>query len=159
MIPKNIEELEQIKQECLSLVNKKSSMSAVAAVVPIPALDVGADVFLLMQMIDEINRKFGLSEGQLSKLDARLKEKIFVVVSSLGNQFIGKVITKQLIISLLKKIGVRITAKQAAKYVPIIGTIFSGTVSFTAMRYLGKSHIEDCYKVVKKLIEQEQIKK
>lgn len=158
MIPKTTKELEEVKQECLSMVNKRSSISAVTAIIPIPGVDVGADVLILMQMIDTINKKFGLSETQLSKLDARFKEKIFVIISSLGSELIGRVVTKQIVISLLKKVGIRFTTKQVTKYVPIIGSILSGTISFTAMKYVGKKHIEDCEKVVKKLIEQEKKK-
>ncbi|WP_226086012.1 hypothetical protein [Mesobacillus sp. S13] len=42
MIPATMSELERVKEECKSMVNKRATASAAAAVVPVPGLDVGA---------------------------------------------------------------------------------------------------------------------
>ena len=51
--------------------------------------------------------------------------------------------------------GTRVTAKQVAKYVPIVGQAVSAGISFGAIKYLGNSHINECYEVCKRSIELE----
>jgi len=53
--------LEQIRAECLELVQKRAYVSAGAAVIPVPFLDVVVDVGILSQLIPEINARFGLA--------------------------------------------------------------------------------------------------
>ena len=44
--------------------------------------------------------------------------------------------------------GVRLTVQQAAKYVPLAGQAVSAAMGYTAIRYLGEQHIQDCLRVV-----------
>lgn len=46
-IPKTIEELDEIKEECMKMVNKRAAVSGLISVVPMPGVDVVADVKLL----------------------------------------------------------------------------------------------------------------
>jgi hypothetical protein len=49
--------------------------------------------------------------------------------------------------------GMRYSAKLGAKYVPLLGTATAGILSFSAMKYLGNAHVNDCYQVARKMIE------
>lgn len=153
MIPTTISELDRIKEECKSIVNKRASASAAAAVVPIPGLDVGADVTIMMELLPAINRKFGLSPDQIDQMDATTKAQILVIITSLGSKLVGKVISKEVIMVLLKKVGSKVAVKSVAKFVPFIGQAVSAGISFGAMKYLGNSHIEECYEVCRRMIE------
>jgi len=153
MIPTNTRELEEIKEQCMKMVNKRSAASAAAAVVPLPGVDVGADVVIMMELLPAINRKFGLSPEQLDQLDSDTKGRITVIISSVGSELIGKLITKEIVVKLLKKIGVKVTTKQVSKFIPFVGQALAAGISFGAMKHLGKSHIDDCYEVCKRAIE------
>lgn len=153
---RDIEELEAIRRECRALVTRSAGLSGVAAVVPIPAADIGVDVTLFLNLIPAINRRFGLSFEQLAELDPRTKELILVSVTSVGSQAIGKVVTAELVKNLLKRIGVRITLKSAAKWVPFIGQAAAATISFGAMRLVGNRHVEDCYRVALRVLEERE---
>lgn len=153
MIPKNLSELNRIREECKSMVNKRASASAAAAVIPVPGADVGADVVIMMELLPAINKKFGLSREQLDQLDSVIKGKIAVIISSIGSELVGKYITKQTVTLLLKKVGAKIAVKQVAKYVPFIGQAVSAGISFGAMKYLGNSHIDECYEVCRRIID------
>jgi hypothetical protein len=48
---------------------------------------------------------------------------------------------------------VRITVKQATKYVPVAGQALSAALSFTALRYVCNLHIEQCMAVSKQLLQ------
>lgn len=104
MLPKTIEQLDQIREECRKLVNRRSSVSAIAAAVPIPGIDVTVDAALVKDLLNEINQKFGLSKEQVDQLDAKTKELIIVLATSFGNELIGRTIGKKLVLSLVKKL-------------------------------------------------------
>lgn len=155
-LPSNLSELDRIKAECKSMVTKRASASGLAAAVPVPGVDITADIGIMLELLPAINRKFGLSHDQIDQLDSETKKVLLVLITSAGSELVGKVITKQVIAKLLKKIGSKIAVKQVAKYVPFIGTAVSAGISFGAMKYLGNSHIDDCYNVAKRYIEKSQ---
>ncbi|MEW8969793.1 MAG: hypothetical protein AB2411_04155 [Mesobacillus sp.] len=156
MIPATMSELERVKEECKSMVNKRATASAAAAVVPVPGLDVGADVTIMMELLPAINRKFGLSPEQIDQLDAASKAQILVIISSLGSKLVGKFITKEVVAILLKKISTRVAVKSVTKFIPFVGQAVSAGISFGAMKYLGNSHIDECYEVCKRVIQKQQ---
>lgn len=155
-IPSSIKELERVRDECKSMVTTRAGLSAGAAVVPIPGADIGADVMLLLEMIPMINRKFGLDPEQIDQLDPQIKKIILVAATSIGSEMIGKVLTKEIIIQVLKRVGIRIAGKQVAKYIPILGQAVAATISFGAMKMVGNSHVDDCFDVAKRALEAQQ---
>jgi uncharacterized protein (DUF697 family) len=84
MTARTIEELEQIRKECKSMVTKRAAASGGAVLVPVPGADVLADVGILMQLLPAINGKFGLSEKQLEGLDAETKSMVYGFITSIG---------------------------------------------------------------------------
>jgi len=156
MQAESVDELRRIRDECKSMVTKRASVSGAAAAIPLPGVDIGSDVALLLEMIPAISRRFGLSQEQIETQDPQIKGLILVAITSVGSEMVGKTITKQLIIQLLKQVGVRLTAKQAAKSLPIIGSVISAAISFTAMKYLGNNHVDDCYFVAKRVLEKKK---
>jgi uncharacterized protein (DUF697 family) len=153
MLPRNYEELNRIRRECYRIVTQRAALSGAAAAVPIPGVDIAADIGLLMQLIPEINRRFGLDPSQIDQYDIQTKMLIYNLVMNMSARLAGQFITKQLIISMLKKVGVRVAAKQVTKFIPFIGPILTGTLSFTVMKLLCDSHVNECYDVVKAFLD------
>ena len=145
--PENMEELERVKQECLQLVNKRAVLSGAAAVVPLPGIDISADIAIMVELLTEINRRFGLSEEQLSRMDLERQKVLLVIISSVGNELAGRTVSASMVRSLLKRISNRVVAKQVSRLVPLAGQAVSAGVSFAAMRYLGRNHVEQCYQI------------
>jgi len=144
MFPCTIEELNAIKKECLSMSNKRALLSAAASVVPVPFTDIATDVVLLKQIIPSISEKFGLSKEQIDEYNPQLVISIYDVSKRLGMNMIGKYVTKDLIVQILKKMGVKLTAKQVMKYVPVLGQLVSAGISYTAMKIVIRRHIDEC---------------
>ena len=147
MLPHSLEELEKIKRDCLRMSRRRAFLSAAASIVPVPFTDIATDVVLLKQIIPKISDKFGVSKDQIDEYNPQAAIFIYDAAKRLGAKMIGKHVTKQLIIQVLRKAGARFTTKQAAKYVPVIGQAISAGISFTAMRFIIHSHIDECYKV------------
>lgn len=122
MIPNTLSELYRIKEECKSMVNKRASASAAAAVVPVPGADVGADIVIMMELLPSINKKFGLSPEQIDQLDLVIKGRIAVIISSVGSELVGKYITKQTRNYVIKKSGSKSCGKAGCKICPFCWT-------------------------------------
>lgn len=152
MLPETIEDLDALRTECRSMVTKRAGLSAGAAVIPIPGVDIGADVSLLVEMIPTINRKFGLTPEQIDQLDPQFKKIMLVAIATMGSELIGKLVTRELIMQVLKKIGIRVATKSFAKFIPILGQALAASLSFGAMKMVGNAHVDDCYEVAKKMI-------
>ena len=152
-MPDSLKELDIIRKECLRMSNKRSLLSATASVIPVPFTDIATDVVLLKQIIPAISEKFGLSREQIDEYNPQIAILIYDAVKRLGANMIGRYVTKELIVQILKKIGIRLTVKQIAKYVPIAGQAISAGISYTAMRFIIHSHINQCYKVVRGVVE------
>jgi uncharacterized protein (DUF697 family) len=163
-IPKTIEELDEIKEECMKLVNKQATVSGLITVVPILGVDVLADVRLLRDLMEKISEKFGLTADQVERLDEVTKQIVFTVVKQSGKHFIkqqiqkagkraGKVAVKKLMSAVMRKQAKKETAKTFGKFIPVVGQLAAAGIGFAAMKSAGRNHVNDCYKIMKKVME------
>jgi uncharacterized protein (DUF697 family) len=129
------------------MLNKRALVAGFASAVPVPGLDWAVDAALLSRLLPKINAEFGLSAEQLDRLDPTKREKVQKAIALTGTVLVGKFITKDLVLKAAKMIGVRLTAVQAAKFVPLAGQAVSAMVGYAAIRYLGEQHIKDCVRV------------
>jgi len=134
------------------MVTKRALASAGVAVVPIPGADLVADIGILTNLLPAISERFGLREEQIRKMDPSRAQQVLVIASSLGNNVIGRAVTKRMVVALLRRMGVRVATGSVAKYVPFIGSAVAATISFGAMKLAGNAHIDDCYATAKTLL-------
>ena len=132
------------------LLHKRALLSGVASAVPVPGLDWAVDAAMLSKLIPEINKEFGLTPQQLDTLNPKKREQVQRAVTLVGSVLIGKLISRDLVLAAATKIGMRLTTKQLAKYVPFAGQIVAATVGYAAIRYLGEEHMKDCILVAQK---------
>ncbi len=132
---------------CRKLLHRRSLVAAAASAVPVPGLDWAVDAAMLSRLIPEINAHFGLTPMQIGRLEPRQREQVQKAVAMVGSTLIGKLISKELVVRLARTVGVRLTAGQAAKYVPLAGQAISALVGYSAIRYLGEEHLKDCVRV------------
>lgn len=133
-------------------VDRQALMSAGATFVPIPGVDMLVDVSVMIKMIDHINREFGLTPEQIERLPSQKRIIAYQAISWAGTVLAGKVITAQVAISVLKTVGIKLGGKQAARWVPVVGQLSAAALGYTALRYLGRQHIEDCEKIAHEVI-------
>ena len=132
------------------LLHKRALVAGIASAVPVPGLDWAVDAALLSKLIPEINKEFGLTPQQLDSLNPKKREQVQKAVAMVGSVLIGKLISRDLVIKAATTIGMRLTTKQLAKYVPFAGQIVAATVGYAAIRYLGEEHMKDCIRVAQK---------
>ena len=141
--------LEAAVKRSRKLLNKRAMVAAAASAVPVPGLDWMVDAAMLSKLIPEINKEFGLTPQQLDQLEPRKRDQVQKAVTMVGSVLIGKFISRDLVIKAATKIGVRLTTKQVARYVPLAGQIVSAAVGYAAIRYFGEEHMKDCIRVAK----------
>lgn len=129
------------------LLHKRALVAALASSVPVPGLDWAVDAALLSRLLPQISQEFGLSPAQIDALDPHAREQVHKAVALVGSVLIGKLITRDLVLRVARTVGVRLTAKQVAKYVPLAGQAVSAALGYTILRYLGEQHIRDCMRV------------
>lgn len=150
-----MEELDKVRDACYRMVTRRSSLSGVASAVPLPGVDVGSDAAILLEMLPAISKRFELTEADIENLDPTAKALVLTTAGSVGSKVIGHSITRDLVIRLLKKAGMKMASKQLVKYVPFAGQVIAAGIGFAAMKYIGNAHVDACYQVAKSYIEKQ----
>ncbi len=153
MLIRSIEELDAVRLRCKAMVRKRAMASSGMALLPVPGVDIAADVGLLLELLPSINRQFNLTPEQIDRLDPQFKSFLYGVIKTTGSRAAGHFVTKQVVLSMLQKVGVRLTAKQTLKFIPFAGQAAAAVLSASAMLLIGHAHIEECYAIVKKGLE------
>ena len=130
------------------LLHRRALVAAVASTVPVPGLDWAVDAALLARLLPKISAEFGLTPQQLDQLDPQKHEQVQKAITMVGSVLIGKFITKELVIKAIQTLGMRMTTRQLAKYVPLVGQAAAAALGYATLRYLGQQHIQDCVRVV-----------
>jgi len=144
-------DIAHVARECRKLVTRRALVAAGASIVPVPGVDVAVDISMLMQMIEQVNERFGLSPEQLEQLAPQRRIFAYKAAMGVGSALVGRMVTRELVITLLKTVGMRLSAKQAAKFVPFAGQAIAASISFAALKRLGDRHVEDCVRVAQTL--------
>ena len=144
-------ELAATAERCRKLVSRRALMAAGVAVIPVPGLDWLTDIGVLMKLLPQINEAFGLSPAQIERLAPERRLVVYKVLSASGGLVVGKLVTRDLVLRLLKIVGVRLTTQQAAKYVPLAGQAVSAALTYSALRYVCEQHIRQCAEVARQL--------
>jgi len=144
-------DVEAIARRCRRLVGQRAMLAAGVAMVPIPGLDWVTDVGVLVRVLPEINRAFGLSPDQIERLAPDRRVVVYKAISTGGGLLVGKLVTRELVLELLRLVGVRLTTQQVAKYVPIAGQAISAALTFGALKLVCEQHIRQCIEVRRRL--------
>ena len=135
-------------QRSRKLLKQRALISAAASTIPVPGLDWAADAALLSRLYPRINAEFGLTPEQLDSLTPGKREQIQKAIAMVGSVLVGKLITRDMVLRLTRMVGMRLSTKQAAKYVPLAGQAAAAALGYATLCYLGERHIQDCIRVV-----------
>lgn len=144
-------EIEAIVRRCRRLVTQRALLAAGIATVPVPGLDWVTDVGILVRLLPKISEAFGLSPDQVERLSPERRLVVYKTISTGGTMVLGKVVTRDVVLRLLKLVGVRLSTQQAAKYVPLAGQAVSAALTYAALRYVCEQHIQQCTEVARML--------
>lgn len=152
LVPESPSQIEAVARQCRRIVNRRALMAAGVSAVPIPGLDWVTDVGVLLKVIPEINRAFGLTPEQVERLAPDRRMAVYKAISAGGGVLVGKLVTRELVLRALKIVGVRLSAQQAAKFVPLAGQALSAVLTFSALKFVCEQHIRQCMAVARQLM-------
>ncbi len=151
LVPDTPSQLDQVMRQCRRLVTKRALLAAGVSIVPVPGLDLLTDVGVLLKLIPEINRAFGLTPEQVERLAPDRRLVVYKAISAGGSLLAGKLVTRELVMTALRMVGVRLTTQQAAKYVPLAGQAVSALLTFAALKFVCEQHIQQCVAICRRL--------
>jgi hypothetical protein len=152
VIPDNPKDIEDTRERCRSLVRRRAAISAGVSAVPIPGVDVLSDLSLFKKLVDDVNAAFGLTPEQIDRLQPNHKLIAYKVAVGVGGVMVGKLVTRELLLAVFKRVGLKMAAKSVTRFVPIAGQMASAAIGFTMFRRLGYEHVEACAKVANELV-------
>jgi uncharacterized protein (DUF697 family) len=152
LLPASSHEIEQVRERCRSLVRKRAAIAAGVAVVPLPGVDLLSDLANFTLLVEEINQAFGLTPAQIDRLHPRLRVMTYEAATAIGSRLVGRLVTREVVIHLFSKSGVKLAAKTAAKVVPLAGQVASAALGFAVFRQMGNQHVEACVKVAQQVV-------
>lgn len=130
----------QIKeQEAREMVNKKALYSSIAAILPIPLLDIGTDVKLMKDIKKEAEEIFELDHKQVNELSDDLMNRALVMGTSMVSEFVGRNASKVLFKRAAKNSKV---ARFGAA--PLATNALGAGVSYMLMKKLGHEYVDKC---------------
>lgn len=137
---------------CRKRVRQRALFAAGVAMVPVPGVDWLTDIGVLVKLLPEISAAFGLSPEQVERLAPDRRLVAYKAISAGGSMVLGKVITRPMVLALLKAVGVRLTTQQASKYLPVAGQLVSAALTYSALQYVCEQHIQQCAMVARQLV-------
>jgi uncharacterized protein (DUF697 family) len=152
LVVTSAKEVAHVREKCRSLVRRRAAIAAGVGAVPIPGVEVMSDVSLFALMVEDINKSFGLTEAQIGRMQPKFRTMAYSAAASAGGALVGKLITKEVVLALLKRAGMKMAARSASKIVPIAGQIASAAIGFAVFRQMGYQHVEACAKVAQELL-------
>ncbi|MES2149653.1 MAG: hypothetical protein V4508_07645 [Pseudomonadota bacterium] len=151
LIPSSKEDIEHVREHCRRMVRRRAVISAGVSAVPIPGIDVMSDLSLFALLVEDVNKAFGLSAQQVESLQPKFRIIAYQAAVGMGGMMVGRLITRELVLQLFKRSGLKVMAKTAARIVPIAGQIASAAIGFTVFRKLGYEHVDACAAVAHEL--------
>lgn len=152
LMPDSPKHIEDTRERCRQLVRRRAAYSAGVSVVPLPGLDILSDVGLFKKLVDDVNAAFGLTPAQIDLLQPNHKLIVYKVAVGVGGVMVGKLVTRELLLQLFKRVGIRWTTKSVSRFVPIAGQVAAAAIGFAMFKKLGYEHVEACARVANELI-------
>jgi len=151
LLPLSGDDIGHVRERCRALVRKRAAISAGISAVPIPGVDMVADLASFASMVEDINKDFGLTPQQIEALQPHMRVAAYQAMAALGGTLVGKIVTRELVLKLLRKSGAKLAAKSATRIVPLAGQLASAAIGFALFRQMGYQHVEACARVAQEL--------
>ena len=136
---------------CLAMARRRAALAGLSSLVPMPGLGLAIDVALLMSIIEEINRRYGLSARQVEALAPNRKAVVFQMAKSAGGFFATRIAASQTFALILSRAGLRLGIAEAARFAPVIGQIAAALIAYFTLIRLAKKHIAQCASIVQEI--------
>jgi hypothetical protein len=140
-----------LRRECRAMARRRALLGAVTSLVPLPGVDLATDLALLTRIIHRINEHFGLSEAQIGLLSTERQALVCRLLAGAGGTLALRLTTPQLVARIVRLAGVRLTAMEAVRLVPLAGQIAAAGIGYWSVNTVAMRHIAQCERIVAEL--------
>ena len=144
-----MEDLAQKKQNCESFIKLYAAAAGANALNPIPGVDVGLDMKVVLAMTERIRKTYGLDDPM--KWDQYI-EQWGAVAKECLDKIINYASEKGLLI-VLEQLGKRYALEKASKYIPWLGQTIACGAAYFMVYELGKSYADNCHQLAQLILE------
>lgn len=144
-------DLDALRGECRARVRRRALMASAVCLVPIPGVDLITDVAVLVNLLPEINARFGLTEAQVEHLSPARKALAYRLMVTAGGALARKLTTTALLTTVLRRAGMRLGFMEASRLLPIVGQGVAAVVAYLALTSLANKHIDECLNLAREL--------
>ncbi|XP_060113699.1 interferon-inducible GTPase 5-like [Heteronotia binoei] len=138
--------LEKKKAAMEALIKKVALVSCAIGALPVPGLSLACDIGILVGTMTYICKVFGLDEDSLRRLANRVGKPVDVLRSAVKKSPMASQITKEFVIDMLTKsllCGAVMAVEFVLDFVPVLGSLTGGGLSFVTTFYILKSFLHD----------------
>ncbi len=140
-----------LKAQCLGMARRRAALAGLSSLIPIPGIDLLTDVALLMSVIEEVSRRYGLTAKQIEALSPNRKALAFRLTTSAGGFLAARLTASQTFALILRRAGLRLGVMEASRLAPIVGQITAVLISYFTLTWLARKHIEECESITAQL--------
>jgi small GTP-binding protein len=130
--------------------DKVVSWSAVASAAnglnPIPGIDVSVDVGILVNMVNQIFRIFGMSPEQIQFMEEKFPSPHWEGIKQGIAKLAARYLTSEALILVLKRMSGRVAVKQLSRFLPFVGQLIAAGIGYKMTTALGEQVVNDVEK-------------
>lgn len=118
---------------------------------PVPGVDIAADIAIVLNMNNWVLKCYKLDEGTLE----RVYGKGLTGVPSAVGLVMRKMVaygTREFVKAALKRQLARMSGKELAKWVPVVGQLAAAGLGYGLVHWMGEETIDNCENAVKEII-------
>ncbi len=141
----------QLRRECRAMARRRALLAAATSLIPVPGIDLATDLAVLTRVINRINEHFGLSEAQIGRLSGQKRALAYRLLAGVGGTLAARLTTPALIARIVRVAGVRLTAMEAARLVPVAGQLVAAGIGYWSINAVAMRHIAQCERIAAEL--------
>jgi small GTP-binding protein len=139
--------LEEKRKIADKIVMRYSALAAANGLNPIPGVDIGLDIALMVKMSKEVQTIYGLNKEQQEFNLQFLDKKSAKFVASKVLQYTSRYGGKEAIVILLKRVSKTIATKTASKWLPFVGQAIAAGIGFKMTSWIGSDMIKEAEEI------------
>lgn len=144
---------ESLRRECRSMARQRAMLAAATSLIPIPGVDLATDLAVMTHLIGRINTEFGLSEAQIGRMTKYQQTLVYRLLAGAGGTLAAHLTTPALLGRIVRLVGIRLTAMEAARLVPFAGQLLAAGIGYWSINTVTMRHISRCENLVAELEE------
>jgi len=147
------EALKKKRKVATDLIPPYAGLSAANGFNLITGLDIAADIGILIKLGNKVAEIYGLTSSQFEYIKRLLGPRAVPTLLEKIAQFTTKYLVKEGVLLLLKQIGKRTTAKQASKWVPVVGPLISAGIGWHATFMFGEQLVDEAEWLAREILD------